>query len=145
MKCVAEFLSDRAELHKIEPFTLEFAAEAGLAAEDLFALQIIVEELVTNVIDYGNVPPGELAVSVELHMEGGALTIRLADRGREYNPLLRTDPDTALPAEQRPIGGLGVFFCKKLTDEQTYERRDGSNILVLRRKLPCRGESTADG
>lgn len=135
MKCVGEFLSDRAELHRIEPFTSKFAAEAGLTPEDLFALQIVVEELVTNVIDYGGVPSGEPAVTVELEKTGGDLTIRLADRGREYNPLLREEPDTSLPAEQRPIGGLGVFFCKKLTDEQTYEHRDGLNILVLKRRL----------
>lgn len=135
MKCVGDFLSDRAELQKLEPFTAGFAAEAGLAAKDLFALQIIVEELVTNVIDYGGVPPGELAVSVELLKESGELTIRLTDWGRPYNPLLREAPDTTVPAEERPIGGLGVFFCRKLTDEQSYERHEGNNILLLKRKL----------
>lgn len=135
MKLAAEFLSDRAELHKLEPFTAEFAAQAALEAEDLFALQIIVEELVTNVIDYGGVPAGKQAVMVELSREDGLLTIRITDSGHAYNPLLREEPDTTLPAEQRPIGGLGVFFCKKLTDEQTYEHRDGRNVLVLVRKL----------
>jgi anti-sigma regulatory factor (Ser/Thr protein kinase) len=63
------------------------------------------------------------------------LVIRIADRGKAYNPLLREDPDTTLPAEERPIGGLGVHFCKKLTEVQHYEYRDGRNILTLRRKL----------
>jgi serine/threonine-protein kinase RsbW len=131
----ADFISDRAELEKLEGFTADFALKAGLSDKDLFALQIIVEELVTNVIDYGGVPAGEHAVRADLSAEGGELLIRLTDRGTEYNPLLREDPDTTLPAEQRPIGGLGVHFCKKLTDAQEYERRDGCNVLTLRKKL----------
>ncbi len=135
MTASADFISDRAELEKLEGFTADFALKAGLSDKDLFALQIIVEELVTNVIDYGGVPAGEHAVRADLSAEGGELLIRLTDRGTEYNPLLREDPDTTLPAEQRPIGGLGVHFCKKLTDAQEYERRDGCNVLTLRKKL----------
>ena len=135
MTASADFISDRAELEKLAGFTADFALKAGLSDKDLFALQIIVEELVTNVIDYGGVPAGEHAVRVDLSAEGGELLIRLTDRGTEYNPLLREDPDTTLPAEQRPIGGLGVHFCKKLTDAQEYERRDGCNVLTLRKKL----------
>lgn len=131
----AEFVSDRSELEKLEGFTAEFAVQAGLSDKDLFALQIVVEELVTNVIDYGGVPAGEHAVRVDLSAEDGELVIRLTDRGAEYNPLLREDPDVTLPAEQRPIGGLGVHFCKKLTDAQEYEHRDGCNVLTLRKKL----------
>jgi anti-sigma regulatory factor (Ser/Thr protein kinase) len=135
MTASADFVSDRAELNRLEGFTADFAAKAGLSDKDLFALQIIVEELVTNVIDYGGVPAGEHAVRVELSAQDGELLVRLVDRGKEYNPLLREDPDVTLPAEQRPIGGLGVHFCKKLTDEQRYEHRDGCNVLTLRKKL----------
>jgi anti-sigma regulatory factor (Ser/Thr protein kinase) len=131
----ADFISDRTELEKLESFTADFALKAGLSDKDLFALQIVVEELVTNVIDYGGVPAGEHAVRVDLSADNGELLIRIADRGKEYNPLLREDPDVTLPAEQRPIGGLGVHFCKKLTDAQSYERRDGCNVLKLRKKL----------
>jgi anti-sigma regulatory factor (Ser/Thr protein kinase) len=135
MTASADFISDRAELEKLEGFTADFAQKAGLSDKDLFALQIIVEELVTNVIDYGGVPAGEHAVRVELSAQDGELVVHLVDRGKEYNPLLREDPDVTLPAEQRPIGGLGVHFCKKLTDAQEYERRDGCNVLTLRKKL----------
>jgi serine/threonine-protein kinase RsbW len=135
MTADADFVSDRAELNKLEGFTADFAAKAGLSDKDLFALQIVVEELVTNVIDYGGVPAGEHAVRVDLSSGDGELVIAIIDRGREYNPLLREDPDVTLPAEQRPIGGLGVHFCKKLTDSQEYERRDGCNVLILRKKL----------
>jgi anti-sigma regulatory factor (Ser/Thr protein kinase) len=131
----ADFASDRTELEKLEGFTANFALKAGLSDKDLFALQIVVEELVTNVIDYGEVPVGEHAATVDLTAQDGLLTIVIRDRGKEYNPLLREDPDVTLPAEERPIGGLGVHFCKKLTDTQDYERRDGCNVLTMRKKL----------
>ncbi len=131
----ADYVSDRAELGKLEAFTAEFAAQSGLDPADLFALQIIVEELVTNVIHYGGVPAGEPACSVVLSTEDGELVILVRDRGQAYNPLLREDPDVTLPAEKRPIGGLGVHFCKKLTDAQEYRRDGGWNVLTLRRKV----------
>ena len=135
MTSSADFVSDRTELEKLEGFTADFALKAGLSDKDLFALQIVVEELVTNVIDYGEVPVGEHAATVDLTAQDGLLTIVIRDRGKEYNPLLREDPDVTLPAEERPIGGLGVHFCKKLTDTQDYERRDGCNVLTMRKKL----------
>lgn len=135
MTATADFVSDRSELTKLEGFTTDFAQGAGLSDKDLFALQIIVEELVTNVIDYGGVPAGEHAVRVDLSAEDGELLIRITDRGAEYNPLLREDPDVTLSAEERPIGGLGVHFCKKLTDAQSYARVDGQNVLTLTKKL----------
>ena len=135
MTAAADFVSDRAELEKLEGFTADFAQKAGLSDKDLFALQIIVEELVTNVIDYGGVPAGEHAVRVELSAQDVELVVHLVDRGKEYNPLLREDPDVTLPAEQRPIGVLGVHFCKKLTEAQEYERRDGCNVLTLRKNI----------
>ena len=135
MKASAQFLADRTELQKLEPFTAEFAAAAGLGDKDLFALQIVAEELVTNVIDYGGVPDREHAATLDLSVEDGLLTIILTDRGTEYNPLLRADPDVTLPAEDRPIGGLGVHFCKKLTDSQDYRREAGFNVLTLKRTL----------
>lgn len=135
MTATADFVSDRSELTKLEGFTEDFSQGAGLSDKDLFALQIIVEELVTNVIDYGGVPAGEHAVRVDLSAEDGELLIRITDRGAEYNPLLREDPDVTLSAEERPIGGLGVHFCKKLTDAQSYARVDGQNVLTLTKKL----------
>jgi anti-sigma regulatory factor (Ser/Thr protein kinase) len=81
------------------------------------------------------VQAGEHAARVNLAAENETLTIVITDRGAEYNPLLRKDPDVTLPAEERPIGGLGVHFCKKLTDAQSYARVDGENVLTLTKKL----------
>jgi anti-sigma regulatory factor (Ser/Thr protein kinase) len=135
MTASADFVSDHSELQKFVGFTADFAARAGLGEKELFALQIIVEELVTNVIDYGGIPAGEPAGRVELSIVDSELRIRITDRGKEYNPLLRQEPDLTVPVEERPIGGLGIHFCRKLTDSQEYERLGDRNALTLKKKL----------
>ena len=74
-----------------------------------------------------------------MHLEVGedpvSVTITFMDHGKPYDPLSRSDPDVTLSAEEREIGGLGVFITKKVTDEVVYEYRDGQNILTLRKNL----------
>jgi anti-sigma regulatory factor (Ser/Thr protein kinase) len=72
---------------------------------------------------------------VDLSIADGELRIRITDRGKEYNPLLREQPDLTVPVEERPIGGLGIHFCRKLTDTQEYERLGDRNALTLKKQL----------
>ena len=55
--------------------------------------------------------------------------------GVPFDPLLKPDPDVTLPAEERQIGGLGIYMVKKSMDSMEYERRDGKNILTIRKTL----------
>jgi serine/threonine-protein kinase RsbW/sigma-B regulation protein RsbU (phosphoserine phosphatase) len=59
----------------------------------------------------------------------------IEDKGKPFDPLLLPEVDTAKGIEDRPIGGLGIHFVKKLTDTQHYEYRDGKNVLTLSKKL----------
>ena len=59
----------------------------------------------------------------------------LDDHGIPYDPLKKDDPDVTLSAEERAIGGLGIFMVKKTMDEITYEYKDGQNILSIRKDL----------
>ena len=61
----------------------------------------------------------------------GKATLRFSDNGRPYDPTEKPDPDTTLSAEDRDIGGLGIFMVKKIMDEVSYEYTDGLNILTL--------------
>jgi serine/threonine-protein kinase RsbW len=135
MTASADFISGPGELEKLVGFAADFGRKAGLAGKDLFTLQLVVEELVTNVLEHGGIPAGEEAGRVELSIGDGEMRIRLDDRGKEFNPLLLPEPAPVPPLEERPIGGLGVHFCRKLTDAQDYERRDGRNVLTLRKRL----------
>ena len=64
------------------------------------------------------------------------MTLTLADRGKEFDPTRREDPDLSLPAEERPIGGLGIFLIKQLMDSVEYRREGGENLLILKKRLP---------
>ena len=61
--------------------------------------------------------------------------ITFLDSGVPYDPLAKADPDVTLSAEERQIGGLGIFMVKKSMDSMEYKYQDGRNILVIRKKL----------
>ncbi len=108
------------------------AADCPMKAQ--MQLDIAVEEIFVNIAHYAYAPgQGEATVGVEV--SDGAVTVRFADRGVPYNPLAKDDPNINLPAQERAIGGLGIFMTKKLTDGMSYDYRDGQNILTITKKL----------
>lgn len=127
--------SDLPELAKLHPFLAEFCRREGLPTDLINDLELILEELATNVMKYGGVEAGTDCCRIEIERLGDEIEIRFSDTGAPFNPLDRDEIDTSLPVEERPIGGLGIHFIRKLTDTQRYERRDGRNILTLRKAL----------
>lgn len=127
--------NDLKELERLYRFTEEYAARHGISAEDVPEIEVILEELITNVIKYGGLPEGEKACSITLARSGAMLEISITDSGIPFNPLERDEVDTNKPVEERPIGGLGIHFVKKLTASQRYEHRKGKNILTLTKEL----------
>ena len=96
-------------------------------------IDLAVEELYLNIASYAYYPDtGSATIRVEYRKRPVRnVTITFIDSGSPYDPLAKEDPDTALAAEQRPIGGLGIFMAKKMMDEIRYERKDGCNILTM--------------
>lgn len=127
--------SDLPELAKLHPFLAEFCGKEGLPGDLINDLELILEELATNVMKYGGVEAGTDCCRIEIERQGDEIEIRFSDTGAPFNPLDRDEVDTSLPIEERPIGGLGIHFIRKLTDTQRYERRDGRNVLTLRKAL----------
>lgn len=101
-----------------------------------FKIRLSIEEAVENVVRYAyDGGLGWIEVGTELDPEGVMLTILLKDAGVPFNPLEKTDPDVTLPAEDREIGGLGIFLCKKLMDHIVYKYEDGCNVLLMTKKV----------
>ena len=99
-------------------------------------LDIAVEELFVNIASYAYAPgTGSAAIRFEAEQEPKAAVITLIDSGTPYNPLARKDPDVTLSAEERQIGGLGIYMVKKSMDEVTYEHTDGKNVLRIKKIL----------
>lgn len=101
-----------------------------------FKLRLSIEEAVENVVRYaysGGI--GWLEAGTSLDQDNLVLTIELRDAGVPFNPLDREDPDITLSAEEREVGGLGIFICKKMMDSLSYRYEDGNNILTMTKKI----------
>ena len=99
-------------------------------------IETAVEELFVNIARYAYAPDtGNATVRVEVLNEPLSVFITFIDNGVPYDPLAKEDPDVTLPAEERGIGGLGIYMVKKLTDNISYEYKDGKNILSIIKNL----------
>ena len=101
-----------------------------------FKLRLSIEEAVENVVRYaydGGI--GWLEVGTSLDQDSLVLTIELRDAGVPFNPLEKADPDVTLSADERKIGGLGIFLCKKMMDSIEYRYENGNNVLTMTKKV----------
>jgi serine/threonine-protein kinase RsbW len=115
-------------------------AEAWLEAYDpspkaLYLVPLAIEEIVTNCIHYGYDDAGEHTIVITLSVADQTLTLTVVDDGHAFDPMARETPDLTAPAEERPIGGLGIHLLRNLSDGMAYERRDGMNRLTLTKRL----------
>lgn len=101
---------------------------AGLAEDLKFNIRLCVEEVEENILGYS----GTTWVDVETYMENGWLVIGFRDGGVEFDPLAMPEPDINAPLEQRQIGGLGIFLCKKIMNEVEYRFENGCNMFVMK-------------
>ena len=110
----------------------EALEEMGCPMKTVMQFDVAVDEIFSNIAQYAYPEKtGSATVRVGADPEKNVLTITFIDSGIPYDPLQKEDPDTALPAEQRAIGGLGIFMVKKLMDTMSYEYRDGKNIFTI--------------
>ena len=99
-------------------------------------IDVAIDELFSNISRYAYDPStGPATVRVEVEQEPLSVIVTFIDHGKPYDPLAKKDPDISLPAEDRPIGGLGVFLVKKTMDDVSYEYKDGRNILRIKKHL----------
>ena len=99
-------------------------------------IDIAIDELFGNIAHYAYNPEiGKATVRVEVLEDPLAVTITFIDNGVPYDPLAKADPDTTLSAEERDIGGLGIYMVKKTMDEITYDYQNGQNILRIRKNI----------
>ena len=99
-------------------------------------INIAIDELFSNIARYAYYPDvGPATVRVEVEDEPPAIVITFIDNGQPYDPLSSKEPDVSLSAEERKIGGLGIFMVRKLMDDIHYEYKDGKNILRIKHIL----------
>lgn len=96
---------------------------------------IVLDEVLNNIISYAFPDGEEHIIEISVNHENGHIELIFADDGTPFDPLGIEDPDTEQSIEDRKIGGLGVYLVKNLMDDISYERRDGKNYFIVKKKI----------
>ncbi len=122
-------------LEPVISFLEENLESLGCPFKEEQQMCIAVEELFINIVNYAY-PESAGPADVEIQeLPDRVIQIILRDGGVPFNPLELKDPDVTLKAEDRQIGGLGIYMVKKSMDEVTYHYENGQNILILQKKI----------
>ena len=123
------------ELEKVNAFIEEIGDELQLDMELLMNLNLVMEEMVSNVIFYAY-PEGKTAdIELSAELVGRQLTFVLSDKGREFDPTMKEDIDTETDPADRDLGGIGIYIVKNIMNEVTYQRLEGKNLLTMKKVL----------
>lgn len=127
-----ELRNDMDELERLADFAREIGETEGLSADQRFALELCLEEAVTNIIMHGGLKDKKQPhIWVTLASDAPALTIILEDDARPFDPTSVPPPQAAASLEEARIGGAGLPLMHKLATGMSYEFRDGRNRLTL--------------
>ena len=122
------------KLDDVLEFVDGFLEENGCNMKTQTQINIAVEEIFVNIAHYAYGSENGKA-KIEIRDVDGSAEITFTDSGTPYNPLARPDPDITLSAEERKIGGLGIYIVKKSMDNVNYEYRNGKNVFTIRKRM----------
>ncbi|MBP3775876.1 MAG: ATP-binding protein [Prevotella sp.] len=122
------------ELIKLPEFVDTVCEKAGIDMALIASLNLALEEAATNVVLYAY-EGQEGMVDIDAIYNTDYIKFVITDTGIPFDPTQKEDADTTLSAEERPIGGLGIFLVRQIMDSVIYERTDGKNVLTLIKKL----------
>lgn len=122
------------ELDNVSSFVEEELEKADCGMRAQMQIAVALEEMFVNVAHYAY--SGESGtVTVGVGVADGVASISLTDSGVAFDPLAKTDPDISLSAEERGIGGLGIYMVKKSMDDVKYERVENKNVFTMFKKI----------
>lgn len=123
------------ELERVNQFVDDIADELGLDMELKMNLNLVLEEMVSNVIFYAY-PEGKAAdIELVAESDGSKLTFVLSDRGKAFDPTLKADADPDVNPAEREIGGMGIYIVKNIMNEVSYQRLEGQNLLTMTKTI----------
>lgn len=121
---------------QITAFVDEQLEELNCPMKAQMQIDVAIDELFGNIARYAYHPDvGTATVRVEVTQDPLTVIITFIDNGVPYDPLAKEDPDITLSAEEREIGGLGIYMVKKSMDNVAYEYKDGQNILTIKKQI----------
>ena len=138
MRIALRMQADLGEFAKLQQIIAKFAETQSWSAELIYQIELVLEEICINVVNYGfdeaETDVHEMEVRVDSAPE--SVTIEVADNGRAFDPLEEAPaPDLDASVDERRVGGLGVFLVKTLMDDLAYVREDGRNRLTASKRI----------
>ena len=124
------------QLQTVQDFIAEELESRDCPMKAQFQIEVAVEEIFVNIAHYAyGGKPGEAAIGLDVIPNPKSCRIVFRDKGVPYNPLEKPDPDITLSAEERQIGGLGIYMVKQSMDKVEYRYEDGCNILTIEKNI----------
>ena len=123
------------QIPQLADFVETIAAEKHLDHSLTLSLNLALEEAVTNVIMYAYPEGTDGLVDIEAIIHENSLSFIISDSGRAFDPTAEPDADTTLNAEERQVGGLGIYLVRSIMDSVNYERSGGKNILSMTKNI----------
>lgn len=127
--------NDITEIARLNEFVEEIGNEFSLSPEVVFNLTLVLEEAVVNIINYAYPKEDHESIYLSAKLHNDSIMLVLTDTGKEFDPTMAPEADITLSADERPIGGLGIFLIRQIMNEVKYERIEGKNVLTLEKKL----------
>ena len=127
--------NDISEISKLATFIGELSEDLDFTPELNFNLNLVLEEAISNVILYAYGKEEQKEISLVAYLSDNNLVFVLTDSGMEFDPTKVPDADVTLSAEEREIGGLGIYLIRQIMNTVEYQRIDGKNVLTMRKEL----------
>jgi anti-sigma regulatory factor (Ser/Thr protein kinase) len=125
------FANDRQELTHVIQVANVFLEPRELSSKLIYAVNLILEEIITNIINYGYEDEDAHEIEVRIEVEHGEVALTVMDDGKEFNPLTVPPPDQSKSAMDRIEEGLGLQFVRHMRNAMEYRREEGKNILQI--------------
>ena len=127
--------NNHSEIERLSKAVAEFGKKNNLSSEVIYDVRLALEEVVSNIINYGFEDNYEHQISIEMNLQGETLTMKIKDDGKPFNPLEVKSTNLEKPFDEREIGGMGIYIVRKLMDKILYKREEGNNVLQLTKYL----------
>ncbi len=130
-----QITNQRDQVDTVRKFFDDYSKENKLTEKTVHDIQMALDELLTNIVNYGYEDSDEHKIDVRFGINDDAVRVEIIDDSKPYNILEQENPDISLSVEDKPIGGLGIFLIKKLMSNVDYYTKEGKNHLVMTKEL----------
>ncbi|MDR0738837.1 MAG: ATP-binding protein [Oscillospiraceae bacterium] len=129
-------LAKKEKLDEVLGFCHEILEKNGCDKKTILSIDLVIEEIFVNIASYAyGEKEEEVDIMCDVTENPKTFVMEFIDGGVEFDPLKKKDPNLGLKADERKIGGLGIFLSKKLTDKIEYFRKNGENHLAFQKKI----------